>query len=169
MLEQLYSIVDHALGLHLESKDISAWQMSLRALVVFILATVIVRVGNRRFMGKSTALDVMLGIVFGAVVSRAITGNAPFLPALTAGATLVITHMVLTAIAFRFHRFGILFKGSGDLLVEHGQIHWNMMKRYHITERDLQEAMRGRGMEPEIRKIKYAHLERNGDISIIPE
>ena len=169
MLEQLYPTVDHLLGLQLDSKDIAAWQMSLRALIVFVLATAIVRIGNRRFMGKSTALDVMLGIVFGAVVSRAITGNAPFFPALAAGATLVVTHMALSAIAFRSHRFGILFKGGGVLLVENGKICWDMMKRSHITQHDLDEAMRGHGMQPDVQRIKYAHLERNGDISIITE
>ena len=90
-----------------------------------------------------------------------------FFPALAAGATLVATHMVLSAIAFRSHRFGTIFKGSGDLLVENGNIHWDRMKQSHITEHDLHEAMRGHGMETDVQRIRYAHLERNGDISII--
>jgi uncharacterized membrane protein YcaP (DUF421 family) len=92
MLERLWSMITWALGLQLESQDLGVVQMSLRALVVFILATLMIRIGDKRFMGKSTALDVMLGIVFGSVVSRAITGNAPFFPTLAAGFVLVLAH-----------------------------------------------------------------------------
>jgi hypothetical protein len=39
-----------------------------------------VRFDKRAFMGKATALDVILGIMVGPIVSRAITGNAPLVP-----------------------------------------------------------------------------------------
>jgi len=32
---------------------------------------------NSRFMGKNTVFDVVLGIVFGAAISRAINGSGP--------------------------------------------------------------------------------------------
>jgi hypothetical protein len=35
-------------------------------------------------MGQGTAFGVILGTMLGSIVSRAITGNAPFLPALAA-------------------------------------------------------------------------------------
>lgn len=169
MLEQIYSGLDAALGLKLEVKEISAWQMSLRSLVVFIAATAMIRLGNKRFMGKSTALDVMLGIVFGSLVSRAISGNAPFFPVLAAGLTLVLFHWLLASIAFRSHGFGTLIKGHHDELVKEGRIQREMMKKSHITEHDLHEALRSHGKPPDVSRIKSAHLERNGDISILSE
>ena len=89
MLHEIWSYIDWALGLGLEAKDIGIGQMSLRAFVVFLVAIAIVRFGDERFMGKSTALDVMLGIVFGSVVSRAITGTAPFFPTFAANNSLL--------------------------------------------------------------------------------
>ena len=169
MFEQARSLLDSALGLGLEGKDINVWQMSLRAVVVFTAAIALVRLGNQRFMGKSTALDVMLGIVFGAVVSRAITGNAPFFPTLAAGLVLVILHWMLSAIAFRSHRFGVLVKGKDLLLVREGEILWENMRRAHITRADLEEAMRQHGKTPDLGQIGAAHLERNGEISILPK
>jgi hypothetical protein len=38
--------------------------------------------GKKRFMGEATAFDMMLGVMVGSIVSRAITGNAPLGPAL---------------------------------------------------------------------------------------
>lgn len=155
------------LGLELDSKNINFWQMSLRAVIVFIVSIAMLRIGHKRFMGRNTAFDVMLGIVFGSIVSRAITGNAPFFPALAAGLTLVLMHWILSFIAFHWGAFGDAVKGKKNLLIKDGEIQWEEMKSSHITEDDLSEALRNKGEEVDFKKVKSAHLERNGDVSII--
>lgn len=159
--------MDQALGLGLETKDINVGQMSLRAFVVFVLAIGMIRIGNKRFMGKNAALDVLLGIVFGSMVSRAITGNAPFLPTLVASLVLVLLHWLMSAIAFRSKGFGTLVKGRDSTLVRDGEIQWEAMRKAHLTEHDLQEALRNSGKQPDVSQVASAHLERNGDVSII--
>ena len=141
--------------------------MSLRAAVVFIAAAVMIRVGSKRFMGQSTALDVMLGIIFGSVVSRAISGNAPFVPSLCAGLTLILMHWLFAALTFRSHRLGNLIKGRSRRLVENGQIDWPAMARSQITEHDLHEALRSHGHPADISRLDTAHLERDGKISVV--
>jgi uncharacterized membrane protein YcaP (DUF421 family) len=167
MLERIWSAISSALGLGVEGKDLSACHMSWRAVAVFVVSITLIRLGNKRFMGKSTALDVLLGIVFGSVVSRAITGNAPFLPTRAAALVLVLLHWALAAVAFRSEAFGALVKGRDVVLVRDGRIRPGAMRRAHITEEDLREALRGEGEQPDIDKIEAAHLERNGEISII--
>jgi uncharacterized membrane protein YcaP (DUF421 family) len=136
-MEEVRQIINAALGLGIETKDINVWQMSLRAVIVFILAIGMLRIGDKRFMGRSTAFDVMLGIVFGSVVSRAITGNAPFMPTLVASLVLILLHWTLAAIAFRAPGFDALVKGHNRLLVRDGQLQEDEMKKAHITEKDL--------------------------------
>ena len=155
------------IGLELESRHISALQMSARAVIVFAVAIVMMRIGNKRFMGKSTALDVMLGIVFGSTVSRAITGNAPFFPTLAAALTLVLMHWVLAAVAFRSRGFARAVKGSERVLVSDGLMRGDAMRKAHVTEDDLKESLRINGKPPDIGRVEVAHLERNGDISVI--
>lgn len=167
VLHQIHSLLEDALGLSQEAKDITALQMSLRAVIVFLLATVMIRVGNKRFMGKSTAVDVMLGIVFGSLISRAITGTSPFGPTLAAGLTLILLHRLVASVAFHVRGFGELVKGKHQVLVKDGEIDWKEMRRSHITEHDLHEALRSHGKEPDLKSIKTAHLERNGEISIL--
>jgi len=166
-MEQAWEFIEQALGLGLEGKHLTVMHMALRAVVVFILSIVMLKIGDKRFMGKSTALDVFLGIVFGSTVSRAITGNAPFGPTLVAGLVLVLLHWLFAAIAFRSQVFGRLVKGHNRLLVLGGEIQWGAMKRSHVTRHDLEEALRRDGEEPDISRVKEAHLERNGDISIV--
>jgi len=169
MVEQVSETLTWLLGLNLRGDDLNAGHMAVRAVVVFVLTITMIRIGDKRFMGKSTAMDVMLGIVFGSVVSRAITGNSPFIPTLVAGLVLVLLHFTTAAIAFRSDRFGRLVKGTDRLLVRDGEIDWDQMRKGHVTEADLREALRNNGNEPDIKKIKAAHLERDGDISIISE
>ncbi len=167
MFLQIQPFIDRALGLGLENEDITIAQMSLRAFVVFVLAIIMIRIGNKRFMGKSAALDVLLGIVFGSMVSRAITGNAPFTPTLIASFVLVLLHWLSSAIAFRSQWFGTLVKGHDSALVRDGEIQWDAMKKTHVTEHDLQESLRTNGHPPDVSKVAEARLERNGDISVI--
>lgn len=166
-MEQAWGLVEQALGLGLEGKDLSAAQMSLRAVVVFVAAIAMLKVGDKRFMGKSTGLDVLLGIVFGSTVSRAITGNAPFGPTLAAAVVLVLLHWLFSAVAFRSHGFGKLVKGDKRLLVRGGEIQWPAMRKSHVTTHDLEEALRQKGEESDVSRVREAHLERNGDLSLI--
>jgi len=166
-MSELWAAFSRALGLEVEGKDLTTMNMVLRAVVVFVASIVMLKIGDKRFMGKSTAFDVFLGIVFGSTVSRAITGNAPFFPALAGGLTLVLLHWVFAAIAFRSHGFGKLVKGDSRLLVKDGEIRWDEMRKAHITEHDLNEALRSAGLEPDVSRVKAAHLERNGDVSVI--
>jgi uncharacterized membrane protein YcaP (DUF421 family) len=168
MLQEVWSNISWALGLELEGKDLDVWRMALRALIVFVVAIAMIRLGNKRFMGKNTALDVMLGIVFGSLISRAITGNAPFFPTLAAGLVLVASHWALSAIAFHWKGFGALIKGDERTLIRDGEIQWNEMRKAHITEKDLKEALRNNGKLDDPSEVKVALLERNGDISVIP-
>ena len=167
MLEQLSLWFRWLLGLGVEGKDLSIGQMSARAVVVFVAAIVIIRIGDKRFMGKHTTLDVMLGIIFGSFVSRAISGNAPFIPTLVAAVVLVIVHWIISAIAFRNHRFGQFVKGRVYQLVVDGAMDRRVMSRTQITERDLAEALRERGYPDDLDQISSAFLERSGKISIL--
>lgn len=156
------------LGLDLSGSDLHAGHMVARVVIVFIISILFIRIGDKRFMGRNTALDVMLGFVYGSVMSRAITGNAPFVPTLCAGLALVVMHWLLSRLSFSFSRFGTVVKGRRRLLVENGEIQWSEMKKSHISRNDLEEAIRHAGMPPELGEVHQAYLERNGNISVIP-
>lgn len=157
---------DTVLGLDVEGP--TWWQMSIRAVIVFIIALIIVRFGNHRIFGKNTAFDIVLGIIYGSVLSRAITGNSPFFPTIVAALVLILLHRLLAVIAFRTgFGFGNWIKGKPSILIKEGEIQWDALKKNSITENDLIEAVRKSGSEGDLNKINTAYLERSGDISII--
>ncbi|MBC5993084.1 DUF421 domain-containing protein [Pontibacter sp. SD6] len=142
--------------------------MSLRAIVVFFAALAIIRMGNHRIFGKNTAFDIILGIIYGSVLSRAITGNSPFWPTIFAALTLVILHKILAVAAYHSSfGFGNMIKGKPKALVKDGELQRDTMRSSSVTENDIKEALRNAGHKPEISSIYRAYLERSGDISIV--
>ena len=154
------------LGVGLESKELGVWQMGLRAIVVYVVTVVMVRLGKKRFLGRATAFDVILGIMLGSIVSRAVTGNAPMLPALVASAVLVLMHFVFSGMALRWHGFGSLIKGNPRLIVRDGAIDERNLRKAHMTEHDLHEDLRSKSVA-RLDQVAEARLERSGQMSVI--
>ena len=149
-------------------QQLAWWEMMLRAAVIYVAAIALVRVGQKRFMGKNTAFDVILGIILGSVLSRAITGNAPFGPTIAAGAMLVALHWLFSVASFHSHRFGTLVKGEERTLIEDGEILWDNMRKSHLSERDLLGALYSNAKLTDPSEVRLARFERSGDISVIP-
>jgi uncharacterized membrane protein YcaP (DUF421 family) len=142
-------------------------RMMLRAVVVFGVALVIVRVGNKRFMGRNTAFDLILAIMLGSVLSRAVTGQSPFFPTLAAGAVLMAMHGVLSWLAYHYDWFGPLVKGRARLLVKDGELVQDGMRGGLMGRNDLMEALRSQASTTSLEGVKLAYLERSGEISVI--
>ena len=154
------------LGTGLESKDIGVLQIALRAIIIYVVTICVVRIGKKRFMGGTTVFDVILGIIVGSVASRAITGNAPLLPASVAIAVLVGLHWSFSAIAVRSRSFGKLIKGTPDVIIRDGQIDHDRLRKEHMSDGDLEEDLRDAGIA-DAREVLEARLERSGKLSVL--
>jgi uncharacterized membrane protein YcaP (DUF421 family) len=62
-----------------------------------IATVLIVRMGKRRFISRATTFDMILDIMLGSPVSRAIVGSASFAPMLAAAAVLLAAHRLFSA------------------------------------------------------------------------
>jgi uncharacterized membrane protein YcaP (DUF421 family) len=161
----MVEFLDMLLGIG--SDSLTWWQMAVRAIVVFIAALLIMRIGNKRIFGKHTAFDIVLGIIYGSVLSRAITGNSPFWPTLAAALTLVLLHRFFAFLAYNTSGFfGPFIKGSPVCLIKDGKVQEDELKKHSLTENDLHEALRVGGVT-DAKDVAYGCLERSGDISIV--
>ena len=146
--------------------EITAWQMSLRAAIIFIYGLALLRLAHKRLLGKWSALDFVLAIVIGSNLSRALTANAPFWETLAATALLVALHWLLCTIAARAPALGPLLKGQAARLIHDGVVDAAAMRRHAVGEHDLQEALRGAGVA-DVATVREAYLERSGEISVL--
>jgi len=143
------------------------WQMAIRGVLIFFYTLMLVRFGGRRIFGKNTSFDIVLGVILGSIMSRALTANAQFLPTLVAGTVLVVLHWLLAKLATHNRHLGHLIKGTEVLLIKDGQIQQDGLTKTNITEHDLLESLRSEGSVAEIEQVKRAYLERNGKVSVI--
>jgi uncharacterized membrane protein YcaP (DUF421 family) len=166
-MEELWAGFVWALGIELPQDDLTIGHMAARAVVVYAAGLVMARLGDRRFLAKASAFDVILAIVLGSVISRAITGSAPFFPSLAAGLVLVVTHLAFAAASFRFSRFGKVIKGRPRVVVRNGEILWDAMRASHFSENDLRGALRSQAHIDDLSQVAEARLERSGDVSVV--
>lgn len=165
MIEEMLNGFSWILGL--DADELTAWQMIARAVVVYPVGIAFVRLGEKRFVGKFTAFDVIFGIVIGSILARAITGGSPFIASLAAGLVLVMLHWLFATLSFHVGFFGDMVKGTGRTLVVDGAIQWDAMRKSHISERDLMGAVRETGGIEALERVKLARLERSGNISVV--
>jgi len=156
-----------ALGVDTDPHSYNVLQVSLRALLVYLVGLLIIRLGRNRLVGRQSPFDIILGFVLGSVLSRAINGQSQLLVALAATLVLVLAHRLVAALSFHSTLFGSVAKGEPRPLVRDGRIDWNQMRREHISEHDLEEALRLRAKTADEKRVAEARLERNGEISIV--
>ncbi|MDB6121192.1 MAG: putative rane protein [Pedosphaera sp.] len=169
MMEGFYHGFKELIGANLEPKEFTFFQITLRGILVFIFALIMVRLADKRFFAKKSAFDVILGFILASMLARVINGSGAFLPAIGGGFVLVGLHRLLGSIAFRSHRFSGLIKGGEELLIENGELKCQAMRKTNITEDDLLEDLRLNGQINDPRDVKLARLERSGHISVIPQ
>jgi uncharacterized membrane protein YcaP (DUF421 family) len=168
VLEGLWEQFQGLLGLGAEVSDVSVVQMALRTIVIYAFTPLLVRLGSKRFLSEASAFDVIVSIMLGSIMSRAINGSAPLIPTLASGAILLGLHWLFALLAVRMHWFGSLVKGNAVLLIKDGAIQEEGMRRASITSSDLAQALRLQTNQSDPAKVERAYLERNGKISIIP-
>lgn len=165
-MDTLRSIGETLLGLSKPSSALDVGQLCLRAAIVYLVMILFLRLAKKRSLGRATVFDAILVIIIGSVASRAITGNAPFFGALAAVLVLIAMHWLISLGARGWPRLGWLVKGQSDLLIKNGKVDRGELKRAHMTDDDLAEDLRQKGVSDPA-DVKEARLERDGVLSVI--
>lgn len=146
--------------------ELDAWQACARAVLIFAYGLLLVRIAGRRVFGKWSALDIVLSIIIGSNLSRAMTGSAPLWGTLAATTVLVLLHWVLAHLAARLQPVSRLVEGSPIILARGGEMTRGERIRHSVSEADLAEALRQSGISrPE--EAEQITLEPSGKITIL--
>lgn len=149
------------------AEELEALATALRTLIIYVLTLAIVRLASRRFMARASAFDLIVAIMLGSIMSRAINGSAPVLPTLLGGGVLLGMHWLFAVIAFHTDWLGPIVKGDRILLIEDGAVQRQGLRRAHLTSEDLAEALRLRTGHADPSKIERAYMERDGQVSVV--
>lgn len=148
------------------SEHILWWQECARAGVVFVYGLILVRVAGRRAFGKWSALDIIVSIIVGSNLSRALTGGAPLLSTIAATTLLMALHWVLARGVARSALLSRLVEGDSIELARSGVARPIVLARNGISDKDFTEALRQAGVE-RVSDTRLVTLEPSGKITVI--
>lgn len=143
------------------------WHFVLRAVAVYAVVIVLVRVSGKRAVGQFTPFDLVLLILIGNAVQNGMNGGDN---SLTGAAILAICLIALNyAVALLTARSPVaqrLIEGQPVVLAQDGNVFREVLRRELVSNADFEEAMREAGCA-DLAQIRSATLESNGRISIM--
>jgi uncharacterized membrane protein YcaP (DUF421 family) len=148
--------------------NVGWWELPLRAAIIYGFLLLLVRLSGRRTVGQFTPFDLLVVMLLSESVSSALNGGEESVTGgLLAAGTLVLLNVLVAAATSRSKRLQYLVEGRAVLLGRDGQIYREVLRKCRLPDSDVDEALRE--ADCDLRDMKYAFLEADGQISILKE
>jgi uncharacterized membrane protein YcaP (DUF421 family) len=141
----------------------------IRATVIFFFIFLVTRIAGRRELSSMQPFDLILLVVIGDLVQQGITqSDESVTGALIVISTITLLSVLVSWVSFRSGRVRLVTEGESIILVEDGDVIERNLRRERLTRGDLEEEAR-RQQVASLSDIRWAILERDGSISVIPK
>lgn len=141
----------------------------IRGIIIYLFLLLVFRLSGKRSLAQTTPFEFVLLLIISEVTQQALVGEDY---SLTTSLILIVTLIGVDFLALmikqRFKKVEEITEGSPLIVVLNGKALEKRMKKSCVSEADVLEAARNlHGLE-RMDQIKYAVLEIDGSISIIP-
>lgn len=137
----------------------------LRALIIFAILWVVIRLTGKREVAQLSAFDMILLVTVGDLVSQGVVQEDYSLTtAVVAVATFSGASILLAWLGFRFPRARPVIEGRARVAVRDGEPILDVLNAERLTIADLHEACREQGIK-RLRDIELCVLETDGSFS----
>ncbi len=153
---------------HIFIPEIPIVEKVLRSAVVYLFLLVTFRLTGKRQVGQLTPFDLVVLLILANVVQNAVIGNDNSLGGGLLGAVVILMlNALVVEVTYRFKRVRRLLESPPTVLIHNGRLLAENLRRERITVEELLAALHRNGLvEP--RQVRFAILEENGGISVIP-
>lgn len=142
----------------------------VRGVVIYLFLLLLFRILGKRSLSQITTFDFVLLLIIGEVTQQALLGqDYSITNALILIIVLMGTDLLLSKLKKRFGLLARIIEGAPLIVVENGKPLEMRMKKSGVDEEDVLESARLRFGITRMKEIKYAILERDGEISIVPD
>lgn len=148
-------------------EHLSILQMTLRGLVIFLVAYLLLRIGGKRIFGKKSAFDYVIIIVMGSVLARVVVGASSFWPAVAASLMMVLLNRIFSIICAYSPMLNRFLNGAAVLLYVDGHVLWDNLRKVSLTFEELRESLHLEMQMDDFENVQQAFMETNGRISFI--
>lgn len=142
----------------------------LRGIAVYVFLLAITRLSGRRTMAQMTPFDFVLLLLVAETTQQALLADDY---SLTNAVVLIVTlfgfDIVLSYVKRHLESVDGLIDGRPTLLVVHGEVDEQTLRRTRVGLDDILSAAREKQGLGNLTQVKYAVLETTGNISIIAE
>lgn len=141
----------------------------IRGFTVYLFLLVIFRVAGKQTLSQMTSFDLVLLLIISETTQEAmVNGDHSVTNGFLLIITLVGTSILLSALKHWSPRLEVILEGQPMVVVEKGKLQKERMDKTLVdVDEILASARKGHGLE-RLDQIKYAVLERDGSISIVP-
>ena len=148
--------------------DVPWWALVTRAIVVFVVLMILVRLSGKRTVGEFTPFDLVVMLLIAEAAQGALTGgDESILGGIVAATTLIAINYGVGFLSARSTAFDKLVEGEPVILLHQGHRYDDRLKTSNVPPSDLEEAIRKAGCGSE-KEVRLAVLETDGEITIIP-
>jgi uncharacterized membrane protein YcaP (DUF421 family) len=152
---------------HILIPEIPVLEKVIRSAVVYLFLLVGFRLAGKRQVGMMTAFDLVVLLVISNVVQNALIGNDNSLGGGLLGATVILgLNAIVAWVTFRYKRVERVVEHTPTVLVKHGKILRENLRRERLSLPELRAALRREGFAS-LRDVHYVTLEEDGHLSVI--
>lgn len=147
--------------------DVAWWELAIRAAAVYVVVLVLVRIVGKRTVGQYTPFDLIVVVLLGTAVQNSlISDDTSLVGGLIIAATLLGLNWCVGFFSARSPRFDRVVEGRPVVLVRHGEVFEDELRRQCVSAREFEAALRkSECSDPS--EVELALLETSGDISVL--
>lgn len=144
-------------------------QLIIRAIFLYIFILVVFRMSGKRTLSEMTTFDFVLLLIVGEATQQALlSDDNSLINAMLVVTTLIAVDVLFSILSAKWELFDRVTNGVPVVILEDGKPLKERMEKERVEIDDILEAARRmQGLES-IEQVKYAVLEKDGKISIIP-
>ncbi len=148
---------------------IPLWQFPLRALVLYLMVMVALRIMGKREIGQLSVFDLVVSIMIAELSTLPMEDRrVPIWEAAISIGSLVLFQLAVALLQMKSHRFRHWIEGEPSVLIAHGRICDREMRRIRYTVHDLLTQLREQGYA-DVADVEFAILETSGQLSVVPK
>lgn len=134
---------------------------------IYLSTLVVTRVERRRTLAELSPFDFVVAVSLGSIIGRVATTRSPtYLQGLVALSTMVLLHWLVSALRLRHGVVRGLLERPPLLLVEHGVVLDDALRRAHLTTADVLSHLRQHDIHG-LEEVEAMVYESGGAISVL--
>ncbi len=138
-----------------------------RSFITYVVLLLVFRLMGKRQIGELQPSELVTTLLLSEVASQPVTdGSIPLVYGLVPIAAILSFEVILSFAITKNKKIKKIMTGDISVLIDKGQLNMEEMKKNRLSLEELASELRQKNI-PDISRVQYAIMEKNGKISVI--